>query len=193
MSFISSFCKKDSLFFTKIRDVKSPMYAKPGDAGLDFFMPTNLIQNDLKENGSAISTIQKNLISFEVYNDRKGIFISKINFEPGGNVLIPSGIKIKLPKGYAMLLVNRSSIASKRGIVLGACLIDEGFLGEILINLINVSGNTSFLEAGEKIAQGIKLPIASSKKCDIIEITHSEFKKFSSSRGGGGFGSTGRF
>lgn len=193
MGFLSSFLKNDTWVFTKIREVKSPIYAKSGDAGLDFFMPTNLLQNDLKENGAIFSNSEKRLVSFEVKSNGVGLFVSKINLEPGGNILIPSGIKMKLPKGYAMLLVNRSSIASKRGIVLGACLIDEGFLGEILINLINVGGKPEFLEAGEKIAQGLKLPIASSKKTNLKEITYSEFKKFSSSRGNGGFGSTGRF
>lgn len=113
--------------------------------------------------------------------------IEKIIIYPGKSVIIPSGIKVRLPKNIAMLGINKSSIGSK-GLILGACLIDPDYQGEILINLINVSNEIKEIISGQKICQFIFFRY---NKANIEIVEENVLFEKRTKRGEGGFGSTG--
>jgi len=116
----------------------------------------------------------------------------KYDLDPGESVLIPAGIKADVPKGHALVVFNKSGIAVKRKLVVGACVIDEDYTGEIHIDLKNVGKETQILHPGDKITQLLCLPVA----YPIVNIVETEAECFGtkleeSERGAGGFGSTG--
>lgn len=145
----------------KIRDVKTPTRGTELSAGIDFYVP-----ND-----------------FKVNNINNEYFMA-----PGHNVNIPSGIVAKIPSGHALIAFNKSGVAVKKGLQVGACVIDEDYQGEIHINLINVSNHMTSIKPGEKIVQFLLMPV----KYDLVVECdpHLLFDK-ATSRGSGAFGSTG--
>lgn len=124
-------------------------------------------------------------IDFYIPNDYTG----KMILGPGERVLIPSGIKVKLPPNMALMFVNKSGVASKRGLDVLACLVDEDYSQEVHINLVNTGKDAVIIEAGEKIVQGILIPAYYFK---IDELSNSEYESsFEKTSRTGGFGSTG--
>jgi dUTP pyrophosphatase len=108
--------------------------------------------------------------------------------KPGASAFIPSGIKVNVPEGYALIAFNKSGIAVKKTLHVGACVVDHGYQGEVHINLTNVGTEDQKIEAGDKIVQFVLLPLASSY---VEEVLHDELYAEKSNRGEGGFGSTG--
>ena len=51
---------------------------------------------------------------------------------PGDAINIPSGIKVKVPHGYALVFMNKSGVAVKKGLQIGACVVDEDYQGEVI-------------------------------------------------------------
>lgn len=128
---------------TKIREVKTPTRGTECSAGLDFYVPAGI----------------------------------RLCMLPGDDVLIPSGIKVEVPHGYALIAHNRSSMAtstramkyaglkgnpnSTRGcVVVGACVVDEDYQGEIYIHLINVGRCAETIIAGMKVVQLVLTPVS---------------------------------
>ena len=111
--------------------------------------------------------------------------------QPGQSVKIPSGIKMEVPAGYAVILFNKSGVAAKRSLVVGACVIDHGYSGEVHINMINVGDTVQTITAGEKIVQAIMLPIITAEVIEVPEYDLYQDIHVASGRGTGGFGSTG--
>ena len=122
-------------------------------------------------------------IDFFVPEDFKTVKLNK-----GDSVLIPSGIKVNVPKGYALIAFNKSGVALKKGLMVGACVVDPGYQGEIFINLLKVTGDTVEINAGDKIVQFVLLPVVQDNLCLVQE---SELFSSNTDRGSGGFGSTG--
>jgi len=104
----------------------------------------------------------------------------------GDSVLIPSGIRARVPEGYALIADNKSGICTKMGLIVGADIIDSDYDGEIHIHLIKVTHGTVKLEAGMKIVQMLLTPISHE---DIEEV--ETLPEIDTERGSGGFGSTG--
>ncbi len=110
-----------------------------------------------------------------------------VELVPGARRLIPTGIAIALPPGYEAQVRPRSGLALKHGITLlnSPGTIDADYRGEIGVILINL-GETAFAVArGERIAQLIIAPVARLIWIDTEVLPET-------SRGAGGFGSTGR-
>ena len=82
---------------------------------------------------------------------------------------------------------NKSGIASKRGLIVGACVVDRGYTGEIFVNLHNPSDRTQTLHAGDKIAQAVFVKIEASVKLVESDSIYDD----ETSRGDGALGSTG--
>lgn len=146
---------------SKTRNVKSPLRANPSDAGMDLFIP-------------------------EDFNNGKPFELMS-----GKNVLIPAGIKVEVPFGYALIFMNKSGIAAKKELIIGAQVIDCGYSGEVHIDLHNVGIESRWINPGDKITQAILFPIV---KPQILEVTEEELYRdiaIASNRGAGGFGSTG--
>lgn len=166
----------DKLLFSKTRDVKSPVRAHATDAGIDFFLPNEFIQEDIQH-------------SFEVTGTH--IFIDgygNINIPPHGSLLISSGIKMIVPPGHALIFTNKSGVAAKKHLLVGSCVVDSGYRGETFIQLINTSAMAIRVSPGEKIVQGIIYEVCSYPPTEVDDImNYSE----PTERGEGGFGSTG--
>ena len=107
---------------------------------------------------------------------------------PQDRVNIPSGIKAKVPTGFALIAFNKSGVASNEGLVVGACVVDEDYQGEIHINLINTGSEPITLHSGKKATQFILMPIFYD---GIEEVPEKDLHPIKSERGEGGFGSTG--
>ena len=107
---------------------------------------------------------------------------------PGGDVCIPSGIRVDVPKGYAFVAHNKSGVALKKKLTVGACVVDEDYQGEIHLHLMNSGTEPVALEGGEKIVQFLLLPV---KYPDVKVVPDKELFYSTTTRGAGGFGSTG--
>lgn len=147
--------------FTKVRDVKSPTRGTSMSAGLDFYVP-----NDV-----------------ETYGEKA------IRLPPGDSILIPSGIHVNIPKGYALIAMNKSGVATRKGLVVGACVIDEDYQGEVHLHVINSSRTISLIEPGEKLVQMLLVPVSYALPTEIESL--SDLYSSETERGSGGFGSTG--
>jgi len=160
---------------TIVRDVIPPNRAHKGeDAGLDFYTPRfkESFLSDMKEKNPGLT-----------YNESNKTFV----IEPGGRILIPSGVKVIVPDNHALVAFNKSGIASKLGLVIGACVVDVGYRGEIHINLINTSNDPVIISEDMKVVQFILMPV------NLIEpeFIHNEYyDNYISHRGDGAFGST---
>jgi dUTP pyrophosphatase len=121
-------------------------------------------------------------IDFFVPND-----FSPVTLFHGEDVLIPSGVKIHLPENYSMLAVNKSGIATKLGLIIGACLIDEDYEGEIHLHVIKATKGRADVVPGMKLTQMVLLPTYYVQPMIVTEIGNRNTE-----RGAGGFGSTGQ-
>lgn len=104
------------------------------------------------------------------------------------SINIPSGIKVKIPHGYALIAFNKSGIATKLGLDVGANVVDEGYQGEIHLHLFNTTDHFVKLEKGQKIVQFILVPVNYEM---LEEVSEEELFDSKSERGENGFGSTG--
>ena len=86
-----------------------------------------------------------------------------------------------------MEIKNKSGVASKRQLIVGACVVDPGYDGEIYVNLHNIGTETQKIKPGDKIAQAVLVPIV---HCGIEETSEDNLNQ-GSPRAAGGFGSTG--
>ncbi|HTR74334.1 MAG TPA: dUTP diphosphatase [Solirubrobacterales bacterium] len=107
---------------------------------------------------------------------------------PGERWSVGTGIALEIPEGYAGLVVPRSGLAREHGITLvnGPGLIDSGYRGEVRVLLLNTDpAETVRIEAGARIAQLVLTPVTLAEPVEAGALSES-------SRGDGGFGSTGR-
>ncbi len=109
---------------------------------------------------------------------------------PNESILIDSGIKMTIPKGFALIAFNKSGVATKQGLTVGACVVDSGYQGNIHIHLINTSNKPQTIKAGQKAVQFVALPVLLINPIEHIGNQLSLFDE-ESTRGDGGFGSTG--
>lgn len=133
------------------KDLPTPSYAKPGDAGADVY----------------------SAIDCEIL--------------PGERALIPTGIAIALPDGYAAFAHPRSGLAIKYGIGIANApgTIDAGYRGEIKMILINHDkSETFYVKRGDRIAQLVFQEVKTAQFVEVSELPGS-------GRGAAGFGSTG--
>lgn len=108
---------------------------------------------------------------------------------PGERAIISTGLKMEIPTGYEVQVRPRSGFAIKKGVtVLNAPgTVDAGYRGEAKIILINLSDEDVFIQKGDRIAQGV---FAKVEHALLVEVKENDLSD--TSRGAGGFGSTGR-
>ena len=85
-----------------------PVRANPSDAGLD--------------------------LRFNPQVDR----LLPVEIPPGGSVILGTGLKFGVPHGYMIQIMNRSGNAAKKQLMVGACVVDSGYNGEVFVNLHNI-------------------------------------------------------
>ncbi len=111
-----------------------------------------------------------------------------ITLNGGETALIPTGVAIALPSAeYGAFVFPRSGIAIKHGIGLlnSVGVIDSDYRGEIMVGVINQISESYTIEPGERIAQMVIMPVSTMPVIEVNELDET-------SRGAGGFGSTGR-
>ncbi len=120
--------------------------------------------------------------------DLRAMVEQRLQIEPGQTVLIPTGLAIHIADpGYAGLVLPRSGLGHKHGIVLGNLvgLIDSDYQGELMVSCWNRGHTTFALEPGERLAQLVIVP--------VMQVTLEQVDEFEAShRGSGGFGHSGR-
>lgn len=105
----------------------------------------------------------------------------------GAWALVPTGVAVAVPEGYAALVVPRSGLAARHGVGVGNApgLVDSGYRGEVGVIVINHGSEPFEIARGDRIAQLMVVPVASQEWVEVEELPDT-------SRGAGGFGSTGR-
>jgi dUTP pyrophosphatase len=110
--------------------------------------------------------------------------------EPGARALVPTGLAIELPARCEGQVRPRSGLAFKHGVtVLNAPgTIDEDYRGEVQVLLVNLGQAPHVIRPGDRIAQLVIAPVL---QVEVVQVDDAE-KLGASTRGQGGFGSTGR-
>jgi dUTP pyrophosphatase len=119
--------------------------------------------------------------------DLRACIDTALVLQPGDSQLVPAGIAIHIgDAGYAAVILPRSGLGAKHGIVLGNLtgLIDSDYQGQIFISLWNRGRSAFTVEPMERIAQLVVVPVAQVEWNVVEDFTVS-------ARGAGGFGSTG--
>ena len=113
--------------------------------------------------------------------------------EPGGSAIIPTGLRFGIPHGYMLQVMNRSSVAAKRSLIVGAHVVDSGYDGEIFINLHNVGTELQQVKFGQKIAQLVMIPVVHFRALEEVDgLIYDDRQPITiSDRGEGALGSTG--
>jgi len=149
------------LEYSKTRaDAREPVRANPSDAGLDVFYCP-------EDPTSIVSVLQ-----------------------PGESGIFSTGLRFGVPHGYMLEVKNRSGNAAKRHLLVGACVVDSGYDGEVFINLHNVGTKPQFIEAGMKIAQVVLIPVVHFKAMENRDGNLYDYPMTISNRGDGALGST---
>jgi dUTP pyrophosphatase len=149
------------LEFSKVRgNARTPDRANPSDAGLDLFYSP--------EEGSEAGRWLK----------------------AGASGIFSTGLKFGVPHGYMLEVKNRSGNAAKKHLLVGACVIDSGYDGEVFVNLHNVGREPQFIAAGMKIAQVVLIPVVHFRAIERTEGGLYDYPMTISDRGDGSLGST---
>lgn len=104
------------------------------------------------------------------------------------DVLIPSGIKARVPDGYALIAYNKSGVSTKQKLAVGACVVDSDYQGEIHLHVYNFGNDWAKITPGMKLVQFLLVPVPSAELIECSRI--DEVFPTESKRGAGGFGST---
>nr|WP_197461840.1 MULTISPECIES: dUTP diphosphatase [unclassified Alcanivorax] len=120
--------------------------------------------------------------------DLRAMVKAPLLLEPGQTELLPTGMAIHISDpGYAGMILPRSGLGHKHGIVLGNLvgLIDSDYQGELMVSCWNRGSQPFTVEPGERIAQLVIVPVMQVQLEQVETFTNSE-------RGSGGFGHSGR-
>jgi dUTP pyrophosphatase len=120
--------------------------------------------------------------------DLRALLDAPLTLAPGATALVPTGLAIHVEDpGYAALILPRSGLGHKHGIVLGNLvgLIDSDYQGQLMVSCWNRGQAAFTIEPGERIAQMIVVPVAQVQLKIVEDFATSE-------RGAGGFGHSGR-
>ena len=109
---------------------------------------------------------------------------------PRESALIKTGLKFGVPHGYMLQVMNRSSVAAKRSLIVGAHVIDSGYDGEVFINVHNIGDRSQTIKYGDKIAQLVMIPVVAFRPL-LVESELYRQPITISDRGEGALGSTG--
>jgi dUTP pyrophosphatase len=124
------------------------------------------------------------------YEGDAGIDLSaceRVELAPGERALVPTGLAVAIPEGHAGYVQPRSGLAARHGIsiVNAPGLVDAGYRGELLVNLLNTDARETFVvEPGMRIAQLVVLQVADLELVEVDELPATE-------RGVRGTGSSG--
>ena len=112
--------------------------------------------------------------------------------DPGSSMILGTGLKFGVPHGYMIQIMNRGGNAAKKKLMVGACVVDSGYDGEVFVNLHNIGKKVQIINAGDKIAQAVVIPVVPVRFLETQNDNLYDWAPITiSSRGDGGLGSTG--
>jgi dUTP pyrophosphatase len=152
-----------------IEDIDNISYSKDGDAGID-----------LRASGHFTICLDS--------DSKKEIIQNEYELQPGERILIKTGIEVEIPKGFWGNIRDRSGIAYKTGLHTLAGVIDETYRGEIGVVMVNLGKNPYVIKKNDRIAQMVITPYI---QAEIHHIKNTDALS-NTSRGSGGFGSSGK-
>lgn len=148
-----------------------PKYETKGAAGLDVRADFSRVtpENPIKVYGSGEFNFKT----------------QTLRLDPGSRALIPTGLFTKIPEGYEIQVRPRSGLSLKKALTCVNCVgtIDADYRNEIGVIMINLSGDSQYIETGERIAQFILNKVEQIEWEEVSSLEKTERK--------GGFGSTG--
>ena len=111
---------------------------------------------------------------------------SPLSLQPGERALVPTGVVLEIPAGYEAQVRPRSGLALRHGITVlnSPGTIDADYRGEVMVLLINFGADPVNIVRGERIAQLVFAPVTQANLISVKAVSDT-------SRGSGGFGSTG--
>jgi len=157
--------------FKKLRDVNSPSQAYEEASHWDFYIPNSWELLKGVEHPDFPSAIFPQWESFII--------------KPGRCLFVPSGLQIKMHRAWALRFDNKSG-KGRKGLLVGAQIVDRDYQGEVHLNVWNASQDDVTVKRGESILQGF---FYQTNKIILNEITGELFDE-ASHRGARGFGST---
>ena len=111
--------------------------------------------------------------------------------KPGESKILPTGLKFGIPHGYMLQIMNRSGNAAKKQLMVGACVVDSGYDGEVFVNLHNIGSEEQPIHTGMKIAQAVLIPVVHARFVETAEDNLYDWHPITiSNRGDGALGST---
>ncbi len=118
--------------------------------------------------------------------DLRACMDAPITIDPGQTAMVPTGLTMEIPIGYAGLVYARSGLAAKRGLAPAnkVGVVDADYRGELMVALHNHSAQSQTIEPGERIAQLVITPFLTAQYEEAQTLSETV-------RGTGGFGSTG--
>lgn len=136
----------------------------------------------VRENTKIPTRGTKGAAGFDLY----ACIAEPLTLKKGDTALIPTGIAIAVPEGYAAFIHSRSGLSIKRGICLlnSVGVIDSDYRGEICVGVIKATDEPYTIEPNERIAQMVIKPVETPELIETDELDSTD-------RGAGGFGSTG--
>ncbi len=150
-------------------DVQPPERANPSDAGLD--LKYNPVPKGFMPNPE----------------------VDKVIIDPGDSVVLPTGYRFGIPHGFMLEIKNRSGMAAKKSLVVGACVVDSGYDGEVFVNLHNIGHHPQVIMCGDKIAQAVMIPVVHFRAVETQnKDLYGWYPITISDRGDGKLGSTGK-
>ncbi len=112
--------------------------------------------------------------------------------QPGESAVLPTGLRFGVPHSYMLEVKNRSGIAAKKSLIVGACVIDSGYDGEVFVNLHNIGKEPQTIKCGDRIAQVVLIPVVHFRALESVTKNLYDWYPITiSNRGDGALGSTG--
>ena len=110
--------------------------------------------------------------------------VEDVILPPNEGKVAKTGVAMAIPKGFVGMIADRSSLA-KKGVKSAGGIIDSGYRGEVMVVLRNLTSQEIRIKAGDRIAQMLILPVALPNPVEVATLSET-------TRGQGGFGSTGQ-
>ena len=116
--------------------------------------------------------------------------LDSVLIKRGESALLPTGYKFGIPHGYMLEIKNRSSMSARRSLIVGACVVDSGYDGEVFVNLHNIGDVGQIIEPQTKIAQAVLVPVVHFRAVETQGELYDWYPITISERGDGSLGST---
>lgn len=157
-------------YSTVHENVFAPNRANPSDVGLDLFFSPDVEKDS--------------------FDHERNMPLGSIIIMPNQCMKLRTGLRFAVPHGFCLEIKNRSSVSSKKELLVGGGVIDPGYDGEVVIIMHNVGRIPQMIKPGDKIAQAVLFPVIHVRPILVDKDELYNDNIAISKRGKNGFGST---